>query len=96
MYWSLFRLKRSQFIYDKFHIMQHANAAVDEVRRAEFFRKGGAARAVVKGKRWLLLRRWVNMNTQKKQQPNALFALNRRAMKAYRLKEGMDRLWSYR
>jgi transposase len=25
-------------VYDKFHIMQHANKAIDEVRRAEFFR----------------------------------------------------------
>jgi transposase len=42
-----------RLVYDKFHILQHANAAVDEVRRAEFFRKGGAERAVVKGKRWV-------------------------------------------
>ena len=47
-------------VYDKFHIMQHANKAIDEVRRAEFFRKGGALREVVKGKRWLLLTRWVH------------------------------------
>ena len=31
--------------------MQHANRAVDEVRRAEFFRKGGRMRGLVKGKR---------------------------------------------
>jgi transposase len=84
-----------RIVYDKFHIMQHAGAAVDEVRRAEFFRKGGAARAVVKGKRWLLLSRWVHLNTHKKRQLNQLFALNRRVMKAYLLKESLDRLWSY-
>ena len=44
-------------------IMQHAGAAVDEVRGAEFFRKGGAAREVVKGKRWLLLSRWTESLT---------------------------------
>jgi transposase len=84
-----------RIVYDKFHIMQHAGAAVDEVRRAEFFRKGGAAREVVKGKRWLLLSRWVHLNTHKKRQLNELFALNRRVMKAYLLKESLDRLWSY-
>ena len=52
-----------RIIYDKFHIMQHANRAVDEVRRAEFFRKGGPMRGLVKGKRWLLLTRWVNLTT---------------------------------
>jgi transposase len=28
-----------RIVYDKFHILQHANKAIDEVRRAEFFRK---------------------------------------------------------
>ncbi len=69
----------------KFHILQHANKAIDEVRRAEFFRKGGRMRGVVKGKRWLLLTRWMNLDSQKRQQLNDLFALNRRVMKAYLL-----------
>ena len=66
-----------------------------EVRRAEFFRKGGAARELIKGKHWLLLTRWVHLNTNKKRQLNEVFALNRRVMKAYLLKESLDRLWSY-
>jgi len=99
--WEPFRMSietwvpQCKIIYDKFHIMQHANAAVDEVRRAEFFRKGGRMRGLVKGKRWLLLSRWVNLDTGKKRQLNKLFALNRRVMKAYLLKESLDRLWTY-
>jgi transposase len=84
-----------RLVYDKFHVMKHANEAVSEVRKAEFFRKGGAARELIKGKHWLLLTRWVHLNTNKKRQLNALFALNRRVMKAYLLKESLDRLWSY-
>jgi transposase len=84
-----------RLIYDKFHVMQHANEAVTEVRRAEFFRKGGAARELIKGKHWLLLTRWVHLNTNKKRQLNALFALNRRVMKAYLLKEALEHLWDY-
>jgi L-amino acid N-acyltransferase YncA len=54
------------------HILQHAaNKASDEVRRAELFRKGGHMRGVVKGKTWLLLTRWMNLDSQKRQ----LFAL---------------------
>jgi transposase len=99
--WEPFRQSLEQWIpgcriiYDKFHILQHAGAAVDEVRRAEFFRKGGAAREVVKGKRWLLLSRWVHLDTDKKRKLNHLFALNRRVMKAYLLKESLERLWNY-
>jgi transposase len=86
---------RCRIIYDKFHVMQHANAAVDEVRRAEFFRKQGVLREVVKGKRWLLLSRWVHLTAARQQQLTALFALNRRLLKAYLLKESLDRLWTY-
>jgi transposase len=85
-----------RIVYDKFHVMQHASKAVDEVRRAEFFRKGGRLRGLIKGKRWLLLSRWVHLDNQKRQLLNELFRLNRRMMKAYLLKESLDRLWTYR
>ena len=75
--------------------MKRANDAIDEVRRAEFFRKGGHMRGVVKGKRWLLLSRWVNLMPGKRQESNQLFALNRKVFKAYLLKESLDRLWTY-
>jgi transposase len=65
------------------------------VRRGEFFRKGGRMRGMVKGKRWLLLSRWVHLTAGKRQQLNQLFALNRKLFKAYVLKESLDRLWTY-
>jgi transposase len=87
---------RCRIVYDKFHIMQHANRAVDEVRRSEFFRKGARMRGLVKGKRWLLLTRWINLTSGKRLELNRLFALNRKLLKAYLLKESLDRLWTYR
>ena len=99
--WEPFRqsleqwVPKCQIIYDKFHILQHASKAVDEVRRAEFFRKGGAARDIVRGKRWLLLSSWINLDRAQKRQLNQLFTLNRRVMKAYLLKESLARLWDY-
>jgi transposase len=100
--WEPYRLSIEQhapncrIVYDKFHVMQHANQAKDEVRRAEFFRKGGSMRGLVKGKRWLLLSRWMNLSGAKRQELNELFALNRKMFKAYILKESLDRLWTYR
>ena len=79
-------------VRDKFHVIRHVNQAVDEVRRAEFFRKGHSMREVVKGKRWLLLSRWVNLTPSKRQQRNHLFALNRRLLKAYLLRDSRVRL----
>ena len=66
--WEPFRLSiehwapQCQIVYDKFHIMQHANAAIDEVRKAEFFRQGPKKRGLIKGKKWLLLSRWKNLD----------------------------------
>ncbi len=81
-----------RIVFDEFHVMQHANQAVDEVRRAEFSRQGVKRRQVVKGKRWLLMTRWVNLDASRRQMLNELFALNRRVMKAYLLKA--KRAWN--
>lgn len=100
--WEPFRLSIEQWapqcriVYDKFHIMQHANDAVDEVRKAEFFRQGKKKRGLIKGKKWLLLSRWNNLTTDQRGELNRLFQLNRRMFKAYLLKESLERLWNYR
>ena len=100
--WAPFRLSIEQWapecriVYDKFHIIQHANDAVEEVRRAEFFRKGRKMRDVIKGKRWLLLSRWKNLEPKQRGVLNRLFQLNRRVFKAYLLKESLEQLWNYR
>src|ERR1700728_821460 len=100
--WEPFRLSMAEWVpgcrivYDKFHIMQHANDAVDEVRRAEFFRKGRTMRDLIKGKKWLLLSRWKNLAPRQRGVLNRLFQLNRRVFKAYMLKESLERLWDYR
>jgi len=100
--WEPFRLSLKEWlpgcpiVYDKFHIIQHANEAVDEVRRAEFFRKGRQMRDVVKGKKWLLLSRWKNLVPRQRGVLNRLFQLNRRVFKAYLLKESLEQLWDYR
>jgi transposase len=85
-----------QIVYDKFHVLQHANDAVDEVRRAEFFRQGPKKRGLIKGKKWLLLSRWKNLTYTHRGELNRLFRLNRRVFKAYLLKESLERLWDYR
>jgi transposase len=100
--WEAFRLSLQQWapqcriVYDKFHIIQHANDAVDEVRRAEFFRKGKKMRDLIKGKKWLLLSRWKNLTPRQRGVLNRLFQINRRVFKAYLLKESLERLWDYR
>ena len=108
--WEPFRLSIEEWapqcviVYDKFHIvgarvesaLQHANDAIEELRRAEFFRQGQKKRDLVKGKRWLLLSRWKNLSAKSRGELNRLFAINRRVFKGYMLKESLERLWDYR
>jgi transposase len=99
--WEPFRLSlqehlpHAKIVYDKFHVLRHASEALDETRRAEFFRQGADARGLIRGKRWLLLRRWANLDWEERQTLRELFALNRRLAKAYLLKEQLAQLWSY-
>ena len=88
-------LPKAAIVFDKFHVMKHVNAAVDETRREEFFRQTPRLRAVMRGKRWLLLTRWHNLSRPKRTQLKAALALNHRLFKAYYLKEQIERLWSY-
>jgi transposase len=100
--WAPFRQSIEQWapqckiVYDKFHIIQHANDAIDEVRKAEFYRQGKEKRELIKGKKWLLLSRWTNLTLVQRGELNRLFQLNRRVFKAYLLKESLERLWDYR
>src|SRR5271156_2812272 len=100
--WEPFRLSieewapQCKIVYDKFHIIQHANDAIDEVRKAEFFRQGKHKRGLIKGKKWLLMSRWKNLTVSQRGELNRLFQLNRRVFKAYLLKESLERLWDYR
>ena len=100
--WEPFRLSiehwapQCKIVYDKFHILQHANDAINEVRKAEFFRQGPKKRGLIKGKKWLLQSRWKNLTPASRGELNRLFELNRRVFKAYLLKESLERLWDYR
>jgi transposase len=89
-------LPTATIVLDKFHVLQHAAAALDEVRRKEFFRAGAVMRRFGRGKRWLLLRRWKTVRGSKREELRALFAANRRLFKAYVLREELDHLWSYK
>lgn len=89
-------LPKAEVVFDKFHVLQHAAKALDEMRRQEFFRNGDAMRTVGRGKRWLLLRRWKTVRGSKRQELETLFAANRRLFKAYVLREQLDRLWTYK
>jgi len=89
-------LARAEAVFDKFHVLQHASAALDEVRRQEFFSRRSGDAETWPRQRWLLLRRWKTVRGSKRAELRALFAVNRRLFKAYVLREQTRRLWTYK
>ena len=100
--WKAFRTSvtafcgKAKIIFDKFHLVRHLNDAIDEIRRREFFRQGGAKRELVRGKRWLFLRRWFNLTAEQKGLLKETLSVNKRLSITYYLKEIFGSLWFYR
>jgi len=74
-------------VHDPFHVMKRANQAIDELRRAVFFRAGPEMRAVGRGTRWLFLRAWERCSTAQQMELKELLACNARLAAAYQVKE---------
>lgn len=87
---------QADLVFDRFHIERHLTEAVNEVRKAEFWRKGGAAREAIRGKKFLLLKKRRRLHWRRRRELDELFRLNRRLQVAYMLKEQFDEVWGYR
>lgn len=84
-------------LYDKFHVVQHLNDALDEVRRSEYARlSSDRERRFIKGQRYTLLSRRAHLSYRGRCALKLLLQANKRLQVAYLLKESFDQLWSYR
>src|SRR5260370_17576530 len=86
---------QAEIVFDRFHIERHLTRAVNDVRKQEFFRRGGRYRKAIRGKKYLLLKKRRRLHWRRRPQLDALLALNRRLSRAYVLKEQFDHAWSY-
>lgn len=80
-------LEHVTIAHDAFHIMKRVNDAIDEVRRATFFRAGAGHRAIGRGKRWLFLRAWERNTLEQQAELRRLLGMNSKLARAYQLKE---------
>jgi len=84
----------ADIVFDRFHIERHLTEAVNDVRKAEFWRRGGRFRDVIRGKKFLLLRKRRRLHWRRRRDLDVLLRLNRRLQKAYVLKEQFDTVWT--
>jgi transposase len=89
------RAPQAAIVFDRFHIERYLTQAVDEVRRREFWRRGGAYREAVRGKRFLLLHKYRRVHWRRRGALAQLLLMNKRLFRTYVLKEQFEHAWTY-
>ncbi len=87
---------QASILFDKFHVMRHLGAALDQVRKSEYARLHGKDRSVIKGQKYTLLSHRDNLTLEGRRSLHKLLQANHRLNVAYLLKESFGQLWDYR
>lgn len=80
-------LPKADIVFDKYHVMEHLNQAIDEVRKSEAGALSEDERKALKGKRWVLLKGAENLSPEEQGTLGELLKANETLHKAYLLKE---------
>lgn len=89
-------LPQATLVFDRFHITQYLNRAVDEVRRQTWRQMAGREKAEFKRTRFLWLSNPENLRREARTRLSGLLRLNSPIVKGYLLKEDLRRFWDYR
>ena len=87
---------RAQVLFDRFHLVQHLNRAVDEVRRAQLRRLSRREKVRFKRTRYLLLKNPWNLTSDQKERLSTLVSWNTPITRAYYLKESLQLFFDYK
>lgn len=90
------QLPQAGLVFDRFHVVQHLNRALDEVRRTLWRTLSGAEKSAFKHTRWLWLKNPWNLQPREQRRLSALCRRNLPIVRAYLLKEAFQRFWDYR
>ncbi len=85
----------ADIVFDRFHVERYLTDAVNEIRKAEFWRRGGHFREFIRGKKFLLLKKRRRLHWRRRRELDQLLSINRRLQVAYVLKEQFDAAWDY-
>jgi transposase len=97
-YLQVIAKKASQAVHvlDRFHIVQRMNKAIDEVRAAEARQlKQDGYEPILKGSRWLLLKRPDKLTEQQAIKLKEIVQYNLKSVRSHLMKEDFQRLWEY-
>lgn len=88
-------LSQADVVFDRFHVVQHLNFAVDQVRRECWRQLRGDEKTAFKRTRWLWLKNPWNLKRPERRRLSALCRKNLPIVRAYYLKEAFQRFWNY-
>lgn len=78
--------RNAQMVYDKFHVIAHANKAVDGVRRSEIRRGGDEAWEQLKKSKWLWRKNPENLTPKEQERMASIDQKSLHTAKAYQMK----------
>lgn len=87
------QLPNAHILFDRFHVVQHLNRALDEVRRSEMRRLSRRERVHFKRCRYILLKNPWNLSNSEKDRLSTLIRWNSPLIRAYYLKEAFQMFW---
>jgi len=83
-------------VLDRFHIMQKMSKALDKVRAAEVKQlKADGYEPVLKGARWLLLKRPENQTERQAAKLQEILQYNLKSIRSHLMKEDFQQFWEY-
>jgi len=86
---------KADIVFDKFHIIANMNAAIDDVRRAEWHKANKEDKKFIKGQRYNLFRNPEWLKPKQATSLADLFEVNESLFQGYLLKDALRNLWTY-
>ncbi len=90
------KLPDALHILDRYHIVANLSKALDQVRAEEAKKLNEQGWDVLKGSRWLLLRRRKRLTGKQRFKLRQILKWDLRTVRAYLLVEGLQAMWAYR
>lgn len=97
-YLKVIAKKASQAVHvlDRFHVVQQLGKAIDKVRASEVKQlRDDGYEPVLKGSRWLLLKRPENLTDKQAVKLKELLQYNLKSVRSHLMKEDFERFWKY-
>jgi transposase len=90
------KVPQAVHVLDRFHIMQRMNKALDKVRAAEVKQlHADGYEPVLKGARWLLLKRPENQTEKQALKLKEILQYNLKSVRSHLMKEDFQQFWEY-